>query len=135
MEKKLKHLDMIQSVITRMAGNSFYIKGWCVTVVATILGLASKDSNKKFIAVVYYPILMFWIIDGYFLFQEKLFRRLFDDVRKTDEENIDFSMNTRSYKGKGANWLGAMFSHTLFIFYGIMFVATLIAMAILSDIL
>lgn len=135
MEKKLKHLDMIQSVITRMAGNSFYIKGWCVTVVAAILGLASKDSNKKFIAVVYYPILMFWIIDAYFLLQEKLFRRLFNEVRKVDEESIDFSMDTQAYKGKGANWLGAMFSHTLLIFYGIMFVATLIAMSILSGIL
>lgn len=131
MEKKLKHLDMIQSVITRMAGNSFYVKGWCVTVVAAILGLASKDSNKKFIAVVYYPIIMFWIIDGYFLFQEKLFRRLFNDVRKVDEENIDFLMDTQPYKGKKISWLRAMFSHTLLIFYGIMFVATLIAMLIL----
>ena len=134
MEKKLKHLDLIQGVITRMAGNSFYLKGWCVTVVAAILGLASKDSNKKLLAVVYYPIIMFWIIDGYFLFQEKLYRRLFDDVRKTDEENIDFSMDTRPYKGKETNWLGAMFSHTLFIFYGIMFLATLIAMLILSGV-
>jgi hypothetical protein len=135
MEKKLKHLDMIQSVITRMAGNSFYVKGWCVTVVAAILGLASKDSNKKFIAVVYYPIIMFWIIDGYFLFQEKLFRRLFNDVRKVDEEDIDFSMDNQAYKGKEVDWLSAMFSHTLLIFYGIMFVATLITMLILSDVL
>jgi hypothetical protein len=135
MEKKLKHLDFIQGVITRMAGNSFYLKGWCVTVVAAILGLASKDSNKKFLAVVYYPIIMFWIIDGYFLFQEKLYRRLFNDVRKVEEENIDFSMDTHAYKGKETNWLKAMFSHTLLIFYGIMFLATLIAMLILSGIL
>ncbi|HEX8071572.1 MAG TPA: hypothetical protein VF546_16580 [Pyrinomonadaceae bacterium] len=135
MEKKLKHLDLIQGVITRMAGNSFYLKGWCVTVVAAILGLASKDTNKKFLAVIYYPIIMFWIIDGYYLFQEKLYRRLFDDVRKTDEASIDFSMDTRPYKGKKTNWLSTMFSHTLLIFYGIMFLATLIAMLIISGIL
>lgn len=135
MEKKLKHLDLIQGVITRMAGNSFYLKGWCVTVVAAILGLASKDSNEKFLAVVYYPIIMFWIIDGYFLFQEKLYRRLFNDVRRIEEENIDFSMDTQAYKGKNTSWLKAMFSHTLLIFYGIMFLATLIAMLILRGIL
>lgn len=135
MEKKLKHLDLIQGVITRMAGNSFYLKGWCVTVVAAILGLASKDTNKKFLAVAYYPIVMFWIIDGYFLFQEKLYRRLFNDVRKIDEEHIDFSMDTHAYKGKEVSWLGTMFSYTLLIFYGIMFLATLIAMLILSGVI
>lgn len=135
MEKKLKHLDLIQGVITRLAGNSFYLKGWCVTVVAAILGLAAKDSNKKFLAVVYFPIIMFWIIDGYFLFQEKLYRKLFNDVRNVEEENIDFSMDTHVYKGKETNWLKSMFSHTLFIFYGIMFLATLIAMLILSGVI
>lgn len=133
MEKKLKHLDMIQSVVTRMASNSFYIKGWCVTVVAAILGLASKDSDKKLIAVVYYPIIMFWVLDGYFLFQEKLFRKLFNEVREADEDSIDFSMDTQAYKGKELNWFAAMFSHTLLVFYGIMIAATLIAMLVLSD--
>jgi hypothetical protein len=134
MEKKLKHLDLIQAVITRMAGNSFYLKGWCVTVVAAILGLASKDSNKKFVAVVYYPTIMFWLIDGYFLFQEKLYRKLFNAVRKIDEANIDFSMDIDEYKGKDVSWLSAMFSHTLLIFYGIMLLASLIAMLILSGV-
>ena len=35
MENKRAHLEMIQAVITRMAGNSFLIKGWSVTLVAT----------------------------------------------------------------------------------------------------
>lgn len=135
MEKKLKHLDLIQGVITRMAGNSFFLKGWCVTLVAAILGLSSKDSNKRFLAIAYYPIIMFWIIDGYFLFQEKLFRRLFDDVRKISEDNIDFSMDTRPYSGKDLTWIKGMLSPTLLIFYGIMFLATLIAMLIVVRIL
>ena len=34
MESKIAHLEMVQAVITRMAGNSFLIKGWSVTLVA-----------------------------------------------------------------------------------------------------
>ena len=34
MEKKIKHLEMIQGVINRMAGNSFALKGWSVTLIA-----------------------------------------------------------------------------------------------------
>lgn len=39
MEKKLTHLEMIQAVITRMAGNSFARKGWAVTLVAGLFAL------------------------------------------------------------------------------------------------
>jgi len=34
MENKVKHLEMIQAVIARMATNSFMFKGWAVTLVA-----------------------------------------------------------------------------------------------------
>ncbi len=34
-----KHLEFLQAVITRMAGNSFLIKGWSVTLVAALLAL------------------------------------------------------------------------------------------------
>ena len=30
-ENKRKHLEFIQSVINRMAENSFLVQGWCVT--------------------------------------------------------------------------------------------------------
>ena len=43
MEQKMKHLELIQEVIKRMANNSFLLKGWTVTLVTGILALASKD--------------------------------------------------------------------------------------------
>ena len=33
-EIKIRHLEMIQAVITRMASNSFMLKGWAVTLIA-----------------------------------------------------------------------------------------------------
>ena len=38
---KLKHLEFIQGIITRMANNSFMLKGWAVTLVAGIFALSS----------------------------------------------------------------------------------------------
>lgn len=46
MEKKFKHLDLIQGIINRMASNSFMLKGWAVTLMVGIFALASKDTDK-----------------------------------------------------------------------------------------
>ena len=35
-ETKIRYLELIQNVITRMANNSFMLKGWAITLVAAI---------------------------------------------------------------------------------------------------
>jgi hypothetical protein len=45
MESKLKHLELVQGVINRMAGNSFILKGWSVTLTSALFALAAKDAN------------------------------------------------------------------------------------------
>ena len=93
MEKKLAHLEMIQAVITRMAGNSFALKGWAVTLVAGLFALSSKDANQFYYLVTYIPIVVFWYLDSYYLCQERMYRNLYEKVRKLSEQEIDFSMN------------------------------------------
>lgn len=92
MEKKIKHLELIQSVISRMSNNSFMLKGWAVTLVAGIFVLAGKDTNKLYFLVAYIPVVIFWLLDAYYLLQGRLYRSLYDKVRQTNEENIDFSL-------------------------------------------
>jgi len=118
MENKRKHLELIQGVINRMAGNLFFLRGWTITLIAGLFALFVKDANKNSIFIAYLPVLIFWILDGYFLSQERLFRSLYDDVRKRNEKKIDFSMNTSKYSKDGKNtWLNAIFSTTLLFFY------------------
>ena len=38
------------------------------------------------------PVIVFWGLDAYYLLQERLYRSLYDRVRKTEEENIDFAL-------------------------------------------
>jgi len=99
MDKKLKHLEMIQVVISRMAGNSFLLKGWSITLTAAVFALASnKDSHALLVLVALLPVVMFWWLDGFFLHQERLFRKLYDHVRLLEEDKIDFSMDTSPFQ-------------------------------------
>lgn len=118
MENKRKHLEFIQGIINRMAGNSFFLKGWAIALISALFVLSAKDTNQKYFLVAYFPVIIFWVLDGYFISQERLFRDLYDDVRKLDENNIDFSMDRRKYKKNNRNgWLCSMFSVTLRWFY------------------
>ena len=118
MENKKKHLEFIQAVINRMAGNSFLLKGWAITLVAALFALSAKDTNRAYILIAYFPIIIFWILDGYFISQERLFRSLYDHVRKLAEKDIDFSMDTSAFQSKTRNgWVCSLLSVTLLCFY------------------
>lgn len=117
MGNKQKHLEFIQITINRMAGNCFLLKGWAITLVAALFALSVKDANHNYFLIAYFPVIIFWILNGYFLSQERLFRALYDHVRKLDESKIDFSMDTSGFETSKNNWLCSIFSQTLLIFY------------------
>ena len=76
-----------------MASNSFALKGWAVTLVAGLFALSGKDANQFYYLVTYIPIVVFWYLDAYYLCQERMYRNLYEKVRKLSEQEIDFSMN------------------------------------------
>ena len=99
MENKYKHLEMVQGVISRMASNSFQLKGLCVTIAVAISALAVIRSNAIMYLLLLLPIISFWLMDAYYLHQEKLFRSLYDAVRVMENDKVDFSMETSQFKG------------------------------------
>ena len=127
MDKRIKHLEMIQGVINRLATDSFRMKGWTVILVSALLVLLAREGRVEFTWIGIVPVLVFWGLDGYFLRQERLFRDLYDHVRHLNEEDIDFSMNTGMFR---QTWLGAMFSLTLIPFYIALALSVGIAMII-----
>lgn len=127
MENKLKHLEFIQSIISRMSNNLFFLRGWTISLVAALLALFIKDLNQDHTLVIYFPIVIFWILDGYFLSQERLFRALYNHVRLLDEKDINFSMDTAKFKNDKKNgWICSLFSTTLLIFYVPLIIAVLL---------
>ncbi len=124
MEAKLKHLELVQGVVSRMAFNSFMLKGWTVVLVSAVLVL---EGGSRWALVGLVPTLVFWGLDGYFLRQERLYRALYDHVRLLEPDKIDFSMSTSPFKGPGLTWTSSAFSVTLLLFY--MAIAVGIALA------
>ncbi len=118
-ENKIRHLEMIQGVINRMSSNSFMLKGWSVTLVAGIFALAAKDTDKLYFLVSYVPVIIFWILDSYYLLQERLYVALYKKVCLTDENNIDFSLTAtkKEFGNDKNNFFSCFFSKTEIGFY------------------
>lgn len=133
MENKRKHLEFIQLTIIRMNVNSFLLKGWTITLISALFALAAKDSNVKYVMIAYIIIPSFWILDGYFLAIERRYRDLYNEVAKKIEENIDYGMDHTKFCKGDRTWFSGIFSSTLFIFYGICTLATLIVMYFLNQ--
>ena len=77
---KHKHLEFIQHIITRIANNSFLLKGWSLTISTAIVGLASKSEGIAGDYFMLFPVVLFWYLDSYYLSQEKAFRDLYNKV-------------------------------------------------------
>ncbi len=126
MEAKLKHLELIQGVINRMAFNSFMLKGWSVVLVSAVLLLVSPQDGDNRALIGLLPTLVFWGLDGYFLRQERLYRALYDQVRVLAPDEIDFSMRTDIWS-PDLTWLSAFLSITLIPFYAAVLVGVVLA--------
>jgi len=117
-EDQIRYLEMIQSVISRMASNSFLLKGWTVTLIVGVFALAAiEDFNSKFLLVSLIPTFFFWCLDGYFLRQELLYRELFSHVTYCGAGRVTFSMNVKPHNKKVKKIYILMLTRTLPFFY------------------
>jgi len=89
-----------------------------------------RNLKILFVYLAYFPATAFWILDGYFLWQERLFRALYDNVRSLKDEDIDFSMDTSIVKDRVVPWIKVIFSKTLLIFHGTILEAIIVVMLI-----
>jgi len=130
-DKKIAHLGFIQGIINRLGNDSFLIKGWCV---ALVTGLAALSSNTKteYLLVSIFPIIIFWFLDTYFLWQEKLYRSHYFMVSKKTESMIDFSMVLTDESKKKEKYCEVFRSSTILPFYLGIFICVLIFLYVLG---
>lgn len=83
-ERQIAHLAMIQAIIARMAANSFALKSLAVTLCAGVIALigAVATPSKLYLIAAAGPVLVFGWLDASYLRLERLYRKLYDDVRK-----------------------------------------------------
>jgi hypothetical protein len=113
---RVKHLEMLQSIISRMAGQGAGLKNYCITLVTAICGVAIslKLPLSAFLAL--FPILVFWSLDAQYLRLERRFRALFDQVRLEGWET-EPTFKIELGDAPRRSYLDAAFSWSLVTFY------------------
>lgn len=153
-EKLHKELDLIQGCITRMANNSFMIKGWTLTLfVALITFFNLKElSDVLLIFALIVVVFIFAYLDSFYLWQERKYVRLYSDIiekrlnnnfsnlynlstKDFDCETIFDVLTNKRYKMeylkkypkyKVRAWLSAQKRNTIGIFYGVLLIFIII---------
>jgi hypothetical protein len=125
-DAQIKHLEFVQTVISRLANNCFLMKGWALTVAGLLFGFAVDQGSWRIAAAGLLPVVAFWALDAFFLRQERLFRCLYDAVRRSDPKVELFSMDTRGCAAAVDSWSATVLSRTLLPFYGVLALVGLI---------
>lgn len=91
----IKYLEMIQNVISRLAGNVDQANKWCLTLIAAMWAVLCKNDCAFWASLIATVILIvaFWILAAYYLTQERIYRELYNRIVGTDIESFDFSKN------------------------------------------
>ncbi len=117
-EAVIKHLEMIQVIINRLGRDSFLIlmKGWS-TVMSLVIALFAMRYSIPFVYIIFlliFPI-VFWGLDAYYLWQARLFRGLYDQIRK--QRKTDFDMRWSKEVEKENKWFNVLWSRNIWPFY------------------
>lgn len=101
----IKHMEMYQSIITRMAANSAACKQWCIPLITAILAFVVKDKSYELVLLTIIPLLIFYCLDSYYLMLENRFRDGFnlaaEKIQKdTFSQNDLFKLKPESSQAK-----------------------------------
>jgi hypothetical protein len=94
-----KEIDLIQGCITRMAQNSFIVKGWLISILAVSIALLPETINIKLLCIGGVVIIFcFWYLDGFFLKMERLYRWKYEWVIKKRQSTLEnvYDLNPRN---------------------------------------
>jgi hypothetical protein len=136
--EQIKHLEFIQNSIIRMNSNSFQLKGWMITVVAALLAIYADSKNSVFIAVAVFPVLLFWLLDAFYLQQERKFRGIYNDVAGISKGEgrqsiLPFEIPLEKYNGGSYSYYSSFKSKTIAPLYGLISVFLIIGSIILCS--
>ena len=134
LDAKLKHLEFIQAVIARMSNSSFLFKGWAITIAAGLSAFAATSANGVLRVALIGAIassVLFWGLDGYYLWIERRYVSLYQKVVDTPPAEIDFSMITvRSNSAR--EWFKTCFRPHLCFFYVLIIIGEAIGLGLIK---
>lgn len=126
----LKHIDILQNIITRMSSASENCKKYSITLVTAIILFSFKDKSDKIVFISFIPISLFYILDAYYLSMERQFRQAFNSFTKSlnkgdfNYESVYDISHTKTIKTSFKGITSSMFSITTGIFYFLLFITS-----------
>jgi hypothetical protein len=133
-DAKLKHLEFIQNAIARMSTSSFLFKGWAITIAVGLSAFAATSSHHVLRVALGCAIassVMFWGLDGYYLWIEHRYVALYQRVANLAPADIDFSMETDK-SHPVCNWFAACRRLHLVFFYGLILVGEITGLLLIK---
>ncbi|MCX2683395.1 hypothetical protein OQH60_05905 [Campylobacter sp. MIT 21-1685] len=119
-QERMKFLEFIQNVITRMNTNSSQMKTICITIISALFAVYAANQNKYIIFVVFIPLCLCCLLDMYYLWQERKFRDFYAEVIKEQSIIKDFDFSSFENYQKGfLSYIKVFLSHSIWLFYGL----------------
>jgi hypothetical protein len=119
----IERLKLIQSVIDRMARNSFALKGWTVTLTSALLSLAATRHDHTIAAIAIYVLAAMATLDAYYLALERSYRQLYHQA--STQPDTEWALQTN--KITPADVAHALTSPSILLLYGLSLTAILAA--------
>ncbi len=120
MEKKVAHLKLIVDLLDMVNRSDVYAKRFAVSFTAVFIALGTQQEGFHVAYLALVPILLLWFIDAQNYRREYLLKRLYDRVRATPDDQIDFTLDIESLPEARRGTLRWMFCSSAVTFYGAM---------------
>ncbi len=128
----MAHLNMLQAVIARLAGNSVQCKTWCLAIVSALFGFAGAMKSDAILAAAIIPIAIFGLVDAAYLAQEKAYRELFNSLADKIRNNTYSLLDSFNLKApaNGGHYIAALKSWSVWpLYFGLVLVYALARMS------
>jgi hypothetical protein len=102
-ESRIKHLEFVHNTINRLSHKSFLVKSWSITLITGLLAFGIEKQNLLLFYLAIPVVLLFWFLDTYYLWLEKVFRALYDGILEKSVKPLsmdisDFKNSTKFFK-------------------------------------
>ncbi|MBD8488983.1 hypothetical protein IFO69_09525 [Echinicola sp. CAU 1574] len=121
-----KNLNSSKNCILIMEKNSIIVKIIAITNISIVLVLAASTTNLHYLLFAFVPTLLFWLMDSYFVYREKIYRQFPD--QSLGNFYSELMLSPKSIFTELRTGLLAIFSSINSMFYG----AMLLTLSILS---
>ena len=122
---RIKHLEFISATISRLNGNSFQAKSWCVAIVAAVFAVLDGNQPNRLGLIGLIATALFWAFDAYYLSLERQFRNMYAAVA-TSTATADFLMDPSPFKDNYASWASCLGSKSMGVYWSLMAVSGLV---------